>query len=82
MKGQKKEILTKRESRLSNQPYAFYFLPTTQSLKQLPTHIAHIAKAPQANTNTKALSKSAILPKSNFAKMNRIDTFDFFYDWN
>jgi hypothetical protein len=27
-----------------------------------PTHIAHIAKAPQANANTKALSKSAILP--------------------
>ena len=27
----------------------------------LPTHIAHIAKAPQANAETKALSKSAIL---------------------
>jgi len=27
----------------------------------MPTHIAHIAKAPQANAETKALSKSAIL---------------------
>jgi hypothetical protein len=39
----------------------FYFYPT-HILKQLPTHIAHIAKAPQANSKTKALSKSAILP--------------------
>jgi hypothetical protein len=37
-------------------------LPTAHFLKQLPTHIAHIAKAPQANAETKALSKSAILP--------------------
>ena len=28
----------------------------------MPTHIAHIAKAPQANAITKALSKSAIFP--------------------
>jgi len=28
----------------------------------MPTHIAHIDKAPQANAATKALSKSAILP--------------------
>lgn len=27
----------------------------------LPTHIAHITKAPRANATTKALSKSAIL---------------------
>lgn len=30
-------------------------------LTKQPTHIAHIAKAPQANIETKALSKSAIL---------------------
>jgi len=28
----------------------------------IPTHIAHIAKAPQANAETEALAKSAILP--------------------
>jgi len=31
-----------------------------QQERQLPTHIAHIAKASQANAKTKALSKSAI----------------------
>ena len=61
MKGQKNEILTRAESRHSSRPDVFYFLPTTYFLKQLPTHIAHIAKAPRANTETKALSKSAIL---------------------
>jgi len=40
----------------------FIFFATAHFLKQLPTHIAHIAKAPQANAETKALSKSAILP--------------------
>jgi hypothetical protein len=40
----------------------FFILPTAHFLKQLPTHIAHIAKAPQSNAITKALSKSAILP--------------------
>jgi len=40
----------------------FIVLPNTHFLKQLPTHIAHIAKAPQAIAETKALSKSAILP--------------------
>jgi hypothetical protein len=30
--------------------------------KETPTHIAHIAKATQANATTKALSKSAIFP--------------------
>ena len=62
MKGQKKEILTRHESRHSSRPEDFYFLPTAHFLKQLPTHIAHIAKAPRANAATKALSKSAILP--------------------
>jgi hypothetical protein len=42
----------------------FVFLPTAHFLKTilLPTHIAHIAKAPRANAKTKALSKSTILP--------------------
>jgi len=72
VKGQKKEILTRTESRSafialrtdrhSSRPDVFYFLPTAHFLKQLPTHIAHISKAPQANATTKALSKSAILP--------------------
>lgn len=62
MKGQKKEILTRQESRNSSRPNVFYFFATAHFLKQLPTHIAHIAKAPQAIAETKALSKSAILP--------------------
>jgi len=62
VKGQKNEILTRQESRHSSRPDVLYFLPTAHYLKQLPTHIAHIAKAPQANAATKALSKSAILP--------------------
>jgi len=61
VKGQKNEISTRPKSRHSNRPDVFYFLPTAHFLKQLPTHIAHIAKAPQANAETKALSKSAIL---------------------
>jgi len=64
VKGQKNEILTSEESRHSSLPDVFYFLPTAHFLKQLPTHIAHIAKAPRANAATKALSKSAILPPS------------------
>ncbi len=62
MKGQKNEILTRKESRHSRRPEIFYFLPTAHFLKQLPTLIAHIAKAPRAIATTKALSKSAILP--------------------
>jgi hypothetical protein len=62
VKGQKNKIFTRPESRHSSRPDVFYFLPTAHFLKQLPTHIAHIAKAAQANTATKALSKSAILP--------------------
>ena len=31
----------------------------------MPTHIAHIVKAPQAKPITKALPKSAILPSRN-----------------
>jgi len=59
VKGQKNEILTGPESRHSSQPDVLYFLPTAHFLKQLPTHNAHIAKAPQANAATKALAKSA-----------------------
>ena len=38
-----------------------FFYPPHKNFEILPTHIAHIAKAPQANAATKALSKSAIL---------------------
>jgi len=38
-----------------------FFLPTHKE-EGNPTHIAHIAKAPQANAETQALAKSAILP--------------------
>jgi len=62
VKGPRNEILTRPESRHASRPDVFYFLPTAHFLKQLPTHIAHIAKAPQTNAETKALSKSAILP--------------------
>jgi hypothetical protein len=72
VKGQKKEILTRQESRHSSRPDVFYLLPTAHFLKQLPTHIAHIAKAPRANAETKALSKSAILPTH---KMTPIQQF-------
>jgi hypothetical protein len=61
VKGQKNEILTRQESRHSSRLNVFYFFAIAHFLKQLPTHIAHIAKAPQANAATKALSKSAIL---------------------
>jgi len=61
VKGQKNEILTRQKSRHSSRPNVFYFFATAHFLKQLPTHIAHIAKAPRANAKTKALSKSAIL---------------------
>jgi len=40
----------------------FNFYPPHKNFEILPTHIAHIAKAPQANATTNALSKSAILP--------------------
>ena len=40
--------------------FCFFLLPAKEEGN--PTHIAHIAKAPRANAETKALSKSAILP--------------------
>jgi len=39
-----------------------FFLPPAKKEEGNPTHIAHIAKAPRANAQTKALPKSAILP--------------------
>jgi len=39
-----------------------FFYPPHKNFEILPTHIAHIAKAPRANATNKALSKSAILP--------------------
>jgi hypothetical protein len=65
VKGLKKEILTRPKNRHSKGPDVFYFLPTAHFLKQLPSQIAHIAKAPQAYAETKALSKSANLPTHN-----------------
>ena len=50
-----------------------FFLPTHKKEEGNPTHIAHIAKAPQANAETKALSKSAILPthtRTNITALN------------
>ena len=38
-----------------------FFYPPHKNFEILPTHIAHIAKAPRTNATTKALSKSAIL---------------------
>jgi len=61
VKEQKKEIVFRQESRHESRPDVFYFLPNAHFFKQLLTHIAHIAKATQANAETKALSKSAIL---------------------
>jgi len=70
VKGQKNEILTRQESRPAYRTgrqalkptQCFLFFSTAHFLKQLPTHIVHIAKAPQANAEPKALSKSVILP--------------------
>jgi len=47
VKGQKNEILTRQESR----PGVFHFLPNAHFLKQLPTHIAHIAKGIEKGLN-------------------------------
>jgi len=55
VKGQKNEILKIPESRRSSQPDVFYFFSTAHFLKQLPTRIAHIAKAPRAKATTKEL---------------------------
>jgi len=75
VEGQKNEILTRQESRHSSRHNVFYFFSTAHFLKQLPTHIAHIAKAPQANSATKALSKSAILPAHTEKEMEVLCQF-------
>jgi len=68
VKGQNSKILTRQESRHSSLPDVFYFFANAHFLKQLPTHIAHIAKAPQAYAATKALSKSAIFATASREK--------------
>ena len=40
--------------------FVFFFPPAKEEGN--PAHIAHIAKAPRANAETKALPKSATLP--------------------
>jgi len=42
--------------------YFVFFFPPQKKEEWNPTHIAHIAKAPRANAEAKALPKSAILP--------------------
>jgi hypothetical protein len=58
VKRQKLKILNGTESQHSIR--LDVILLTAHFFKQLPTQIAHIAKAHQANVETKALSKSAI----------------------
>jgi hypothetical protein len=60
VKGQRNEILTRPESRHSSRPNVFFIFAHRTFFKTIADHIAHIAKAPQANASTKALSKSAI----------------------
>jgi hypothetical protein len=76
VKEQKNEILTRPESRHSCRPNVFYFFATAHFLKQLPTHIAHIAKAARANAETKALPKSAILPTPLLLQSLLLNTFN------
>ena len=47
---------------LPTRMYFNFFYPPHKNFEILQTHIAHIAKATQANAATKALPKSAILP--------------------
>jgi hypothetical protein len=46
-----------------------------RKMKYNPTHIAHIAKAPRADAQTKALPKSAILPTHTETTTRFIVTF-------
>ena len=82
MKGQKNEILTRKESRPayrtgrhSCRPDVFYFLPTAHFLKQLPTHNGTparpaggfaFAQTHEANPSDKS--------KEPFLSTNRTDT--------
>ncbi len=56
-KVQKNEILTRPDSRHSNRPIVFYFLPTAHFLKQLPTYNGTFAFAPTHKANPSAKSK-------------------------
>jgi len=58
--------------------YFVFFFPPQKNTERNPTHIAHIAKAPQANAETKALSKSAILPTLTV----QLDNFILFFEIN
>jgi len=55
-----------------------FFLPPAKKEERNHTHIAHIAKATQANATTKALPKSAILPTLTV----QFDNFILFYEIN
>jgi hypothetical protein len=59
--GQKNKILTRQESQNVSRPDVFHFLLIAHFLKQLPTIIVHIANAPQANPESKALPNIAII---------------------
>ena len=56
----------------------FCFFFPQQKKERNPSHIAHIAKAPRANANTKALPKSAILP----AHTELLDNYILFFEIN
>jgi len=62
VKGQRKEILTRPESRQSSRPDVFYFLPTTHFLKQLPIHNGTFAFAPTHEADSSAKSKEPLFP--------------------
>jgi len=64
VKEQKNEILTRPKSRHSSRPDVFYFFPTAHFLKTilLPAHIAAHCQAAQADTQTKACQRAAIMP--------------------
>jgi hypothetical protein len=57
VKGQKKEILTRPDSRHSSRLNDFYFFATAHFLKQLPTHNGTFAFAPTHKANSSAKSK-------------------------
>jgi hypothetical protein len=64
VKGQKKEILTRLESRHTSRPDVFYFLPTAHFLKTilLPAHNGTFAFAPTHKANASAKPKEPFLP--------------------
>jgi hypothetical protein len=57
VKGQKKEILTRQESRHLSRPDVFYFFFIAHFLKQLPTHNGTFAFATTHEANPSAKSK-------------------------